>query len=183
VANPNRSPLVPSGARYRVVLSSRSVAYDGGRSLIAPSPERQAPPQCTGHCPAPRTWLDLTTAPLWLGPNPRAPLESVEAIAMITWPCRRRRRWVHHRTPPLSHHACWKDSSGEPLSQPRAPVNAGCRVGHDGEDATVDELAIGELRPVSAVLCSCVADGWDLLTCGPPTVSRSGCTGPGAPSS
>ena len=44
----------------------------------------------------------------------------------------------------------------------------GCRVGHDGEDATISELAVGELRPVSVVLCSYVADGWDLLAYGPP---------------
>ena len=44
-----------------------------------------------------------------------------------------------------------------------APVHIGCRVGHDGEDAIV-----GELRPFSVVLCSYVADGWDLLAYGPP---------------
>ena len=43
----------------------------------------------------------------------------------------------------------------------------GCHVGHNGEDATVGELAVDELRPVSAVLCSYVADRWDPLTCGP----------------
>ena len=41
-------------------------------------------------------------------------------------------------------------------------------VGHDGEDATVGELTAGELRPVNAILCSCVADGWDPLTYSPP---------------
>ena len=44
----------------------------------------------------------------------------------------------------------------------------GCHVGHNGEDATVGELAVDELRPVSAVLCSYVADGWDPLTYGSP---------------
>ena len=39
----------------------------------------------------------------------------------------------------------------------------GCRVSHDGEDATISEL-----QPVSAILCSCVTDGWDPLTYGPP---------------
>ena len=94
-------------------------------------------------------------------------LESVEAIAMLTWPCRRRRQRVHHRASPLSRHAHRRDSFGEPLSQPRAPVDAGCRVGDDGEDATVGELAVDELRPVSAVLYSCVANRWDTLTYGP----------------
>ena len=44
----------------------------------------------------------------------------------------------------------------------------GCRVCLDGEDATVGELALGELRSVSTVLCSYVADGWDPLTYGSP---------------
>ena len=43
----------------------------------------------------------------------------------------------------------------------------GCRVGHDGEDAIVGELAVDELRPVSAILFSCVADRLDPLTYGP----------------
>ena len=39
----------------------------------------------------------------------------------------------------------------------------GCRVGHDGEDATISEL-----QPVSAILYFCVANGWDPLTYGAP---------------
>ena len=54
------------------------------------------------------------------------------------------------------------------MTQPRAPVDAGCRVGHDGEDAIVSELVVGKLWPVNAVLSSYVADGWDPLTYGPP---------------
>ena len=42
-------------------------------------------------------------------------------------------------------------------------------VGHDGEDATV-----GELWPVSVVVYSCVTDGWDPLTCGPPLLVAVG---------
>ena len=87
---------------------------------------------------------------------------------MLTWPCHRRRRRVHHHALPSSCHARWRDSSDEPLGQLWAPVDAGCRVGHDGKDATVGELAVGELWPVGAVLCSYVADGWDPLTYGPP---------------
>ena len=122
---------------------------------------------CTGRCLAPCTWPELTVAPPWLRPNLRAPLESMEAAVVLTWPCHHRRRWVHHRAPALSHHARRWDSSGEPLSQPRAPVKAGCRVGHDGEDATTDKLAVGELRPVSAVLCSCLTDTWACWPTGP----------------
>ena len=51
-------------------------------------------------------------------------------------------------------------ATDEPLSQPWALVDAGCRVGHDGEDATAGELTVAELWPVSTVLCSCLAIAW-----------------------
>ena len=50
-----------------------------------------------------------------------------------------------------------------------APVDVGCRVGHDGEDATISEL-----RPISAILCSCVTDGWNPLTYGSPLLVAVG---------
>ena len=115
-------------------------------------------------CPAapPCTWLEHTAASPSSRPNPRTPLGLLDAIAPLALPCCCQRQQSHYRAPPLCHHCRRRGSFGEPLSQPRAPVDVGYRVGHDGEDATVCEL-----WPARAVLCSCVADGRDPLTYGP----------------
>ena len=55
------------------------------------------------------------------------------------------------------HHGRRQASSGQPLSQPRVPVDAGWRVESDGEDANA-----GQMPPLFSF-----GDAWVLLTSGP----------------
>ena len=50
--------------------------------------------------------------------------------------------------------------SGEPLSQPSAPIDVGRQGKAVGGDLTTGDLTSDELWPVSVMLCFCVSDVW-----------------------
>ena len=83
---------------------------------------------------------------------------------MLTWARRHQRRRIRHRAPPLSHHGRRRDSSGDPLSQPRAPVDAHGDGEHDGEDLVAGDLTVDELSSVNRRALLCLAVKWGQLT-------------------
>ena len=97
----------------------------------------------------PCTWSCLSGAVGNPNPQPIALLGLPRTIAELARAYLHRRRRIHYRAPPPSYHAHWLGSSGEPLSQPRVPIDVHEDGEHDGGDLVVDDLAVGELSMVN----------------------------------
>ena len=77
--------------------------------------------------------------------------------------------------PPPSCHRLRRASSGEPLGQPRAPVDARGNKEHNGGDLIAGDLAVGEFSPVKAPPYLGLTNMWGRLTFGARASVTAGC--------